>query len=223
VRVNRSNPAVVVRKAQTPSVLLLDAPLTSWGINVEWAKYISGAIESEMRYFTDDNDQFSKFLELLWNGLLGMKMPVGAISPYAGTSIPTKWLECNGQAVSRTTYAALFAVCGATYGNGNGTTTFNLPHLNGRTAIGKGTSDLGDSYAIGSKTGSPRHKLSVNEMPAHSHSATVYNAVGTSAAFARGSTASAGGTAGVSSAGSDGSHQNMQPSLALTYMIYADV
>ena len=54
-------------------------------------------------------------------------MPVGTILPFAGSSIPSGFLACNGAAVSRTTYAALFSAIGTTYGSGDGSTTFNLP------------------------------------------------------------------------------------------------
>lgn len=63
--------------------------------------------------------------------------PVGAVMPYAGSSAPTGWLLCQGQAVSRTTYAALFAAIGTTYGGGDGSTTFNVPDLSGRVVAGK--------------------------------------------------------------------------------------
>lgn len=59
--------------------------------------------------------------------------------PYAGSSIPTGWLECNGAAVSRTTYAALFSAISTTWGTGDGSTTFNLPDMRGKTPIGDGT------------------------------------------------------------------------------------
>ena len=55
----------------------------------------------------------------------------GVIQMYAGTTPPDGWLLCDGSAVSRTTYAALFAVIGTTYGAGDGSTTFNLPDLRG--------------------------------------------------------------------------------------------
>lgn len=59
--------------------------------------------------------------------------PVGAVIPYAYTKAPSGWLLCSGQAVSRTTYSALFAVIGTTYGAGDGSTTFNLPNLSTQT------------------------------------------------------------------------------------------
>lgn len=55
----------------------------------------------------------------------------GFISRYGGSVAPTGWLICNGNAVSRTTYANLFAVIGTTYGVGDGSTTFNLPTITG--------------------------------------------------------------------------------------------
>lgn len=56
-------------------------------------------------------------------------VPTGSILPYGGSTAPTGWLLCNGGAISRTTYADLFAVIGTTYGAGDGSTTFNLPNL----------------------------------------------------------------------------------------------
>jgi microcystin-dependent protein len=58
-------------------------------------------------------------------------LPSGAVTAFAGVAAPTGWLLCDGSAVSRATYAALFSVIGTTYGSGNGSTTFNLPDLRG--------------------------------------------------------------------------------------------
>lgn len=55
----------------------------------------------------------------------------GMVLPFAGSAAPTGWLECNGAAVSRTTYAALFATIGTLWGIGDGSTTFNLPDVRG--------------------------------------------------------------------------------------------
>jgi len=67
-------------------------------------------------------------------------VPAGAIMPYAGSSAPAGWLLCNTSTpISRSTYAALFAAIGTTYGAGNGTTTFNIPFLSGRVPVGAGT------------------------------------------------------------------------------------
>lgn len=66
---------------------------------------------------------------------------------------PQHYLLCNGQEVSRTDYAELFAIIGTTWGAGNGSTTFNVPNLQGRTTIGVGTND-GTTYNLGSRDGS---------------------------------------------------------------------
>lgn len=58
--------------------------------------------------------------------------PIGTILPFGGTSAPSGYLLCNGAAVSRTTYAALYAVVGNAFGHGDGSTTFNLPDARGR-------------------------------------------------------------------------------------------
>jgi len=79
------------------------------------------------------------------SSLLTEAMPTGAVLSHAGSSAPTGWLLCYGQAVSRTTYAALFAVIGTTYGVGDGSTTFNVPDLRGRAVAGK--DDMGGSAA----------------------------------------------------------------------------
>lgn len=63
-------------------------------------------------------------------------LPPGIVVPYGAASAPAGWLICAAQAVSRTTYSALFAVIGTTYGAGDGSTTFNLPDLRGRIVAG---------------------------------------------------------------------------------------
>ena len=63
--------------------------------------------------------------------ITGTAGPVGHVAAYAGNVVPLGYLECNGAAVSRTTYVNLFGVCGILYGAGDGTTTFNLPDLRG--------------------------------------------------------------------------------------------
>lgn len=78
-------------------------------------------------------------------------LPAGVIAPYAGSAAPSGWLLCHGQAVSRTTFAALFTAIGTTYGSGDGSTTFNLPDLRGRVPVGK--DDMGGSAANRVTTG----------------------------------------------------------------------
>lgn len=69
-------------------------------------------------------------------GTFAAAVPVGSISMYAANTAPTGWLECNGGAVSRTTYAGLFAAIGTVFGSGDGSTTFNVPDMRGEFARG---------------------------------------------------------------------------------------
>ena len=95
----------------------------------------------------------------------GLLPPTGSILQYAGGAAPTGWLLCRGQEVSRTgTYAALFGVVGTAYGVGDGSTTFNLPDLQGRIPVGLGTHASVD--ALGDNDGT---STVANRRPAHSH------------------------------------------------------
>ena len=77
-----------------------------------------------------------------------LSVPTGMISAF--NNVPEGWLQCNGAAVSRTTYAALFAVIGTKYGSGNGSTTFNLPNLHHKFIEGTNTtSEVGQSVSAG--------------------------------------------------------------------------
>ena len=140
-------------------------------------------------------------------------MPVGCVIPFAGAAAPTGWLLCQGQAVSRTTYAQLFSVIGTTYGSGDGSTTFNLPNMRGRVAVGS-DANLGGTVGVKNVT------LSIAQIPAHSHQ---YSFLDVESA-----TAQSGSQHGIpskanrydaSSTGGGQSHNNLQPSLYLHYVI----
>ncbi|MBD2201753.1 tail fiber protein [Calothrix sp. FACHB-1219] len=98
-----------------------------------------------------------------------VSVPLGTILPYAASGAPdTNWLIANGQAVSRTSYAALFTLIGTTYGTGDGSTTFNLPNLSYRVPMGTGNSGT-TTYTLGMQGGAEKHTLTTNEMPSHVH------------------------------------------------------
>lgn len=84
---------------------------------------------------------FEKLVTTLQQALL----PAGAVQPFAMNVAPSGWLAANGSAVSRTTYAALFAAIGTTYGSGDGSTTFTLPDLRGYFIRGTGTNSDGST------------------------------------------------------------------------------
>lgn len=95
----------------------------------------------------------------------------GIISLFGGTSAPTGWLLCDGTAVSRSTYASLFAVIATAFGVGDGSTTFNLPDLRGRFPIGKATSGTGST--LGGTGGAIDHTHTggahTHDMASHTH------------------------------------------------------
>jgi len=90
--------------------------------------------------------------------------PTGALLPFGGSTAPTGYLLCDGSAVSRTTYAALFTAVGTAYGTGDGTTTFNLPNGKGRSFFGLDSSQ--SEFSTLGKTGGQKTVM------AHSHGVT---------------------------------------------------
>lgn len=95
-------------------------------------------------------------------------MPVGAVFAFASASNPAGYLLCNGQAVSRTVYAALFATIGTTFGSGDGATTFNVPDMRDWFVRGRG-----DSRQLGStQTGAIQLHTHVVQDPGHNHGAS---------------------------------------------------
>jgi microcystin-dependent protein len=150
-------------------------------------------------------------------------IPSGAIMIWSTTTAPTGWMICDGAAISRTTYSALFAVIGTTYGAGNGSTTFNLPNLKGRVPVGYNIGVDSEFDAMGETGGSKTHTLSTSEIPAHNHSVDIMRSStsGTSTTYV---TPSLDATSTLQSnstgnSGSGGSHNNLQPYITLTYII----
>lgn len=96
-------------------------------------------------------------------------VPTGAWVPYGGSSAPTGWLLCDGSAVSRATYAALFAILGTTYGGGDGSTTFNVPDMREKAPYGYllGSTQCG---TLGADFGAIDH---THTGPSHTHQVTV--------------------------------------------------
>ena len=80
------------------------------------------------------------------------------------SAVETGWLACEGQAVSRATYAALFAAIGTLYGEGDKSTTFNVPNYIERVPMGAGSTNK-----LGASLGEATHTLTEAEMPKHSH------------------------------------------------------
>jgi microcystin-dependent protein len=165
-------------------------------------------------------------------------IPTGSLVHFGSASIPTGWLKCDGSAVSRTTYAGLFAVIGTTYGSGDGSTTFNLPNASGRSLLGVGDSGTAGhtNHTLGTNGGEESHTLITSELashthtgPAHTHTYTQPQAIsavygsgivqsavpGSNAGTATGSD----GTENTGSAGSSSPHNNMHPFVTANVII----
>ncbi len=97
---------------------------------------------------------------------------IGDIKASAATSPQTGWLLCDGTAVSRSTYSGLFSVIGTTWGTGDGSTTFNVPDLRGRTLVGVGTGSGLTARAMAATGGTETHALATSELPVHNHTIT---------------------------------------------------
>jgi microcystin-dependent protein len=103
-------------------------------------------------------------------------VPVGTVLPYAGANAPVGFLFCLGQAVSRAQYPALYVVLGDVYGEGDGSTTFNVPDMRGRCPVGAGGLDGGpDPWIPGMKYGDETVTLTPAQIPAHQHRGRTQN------------------------------------------------
>jgi len=184
-------------------------------------------------------------------------VPIGGVTLHAGSTAPVGWFLCDGTAVSRTTYAALFASISTTYGVGDGSTTFNLPNIKGRVPVGRDSGDT-DWDTLGETRGAKTHILVTGEMPSHGHTQNSHNHTQnshnhggnvTDPGFIPGvqNNATAAGGTGIymrvgaqnalyipsdtavnqaatatnNTAGSDGAHNNLQPSIVMNYIIRA--
>lgn len=153
----------------------------------------------------------------------GGSLPIGTIIEYSGGSndLPTGYMLCDGSAISRTTYSQLFNIIGTTYGSGDGSTTFNLPNLKGRVAVGFDSSDS-DFDTLGESGGEKTHTLTIDEMPAHNHNTDKYYNTGIGANNFYGSNATGNhytNPNGMSNAGGGQAHNNLQPYLVVNYII----
>lgn len=193
--------------------------------NVESQASSAGAI-----YYDSANQKVRYYDGTSWADLSAsgnVEMPVASIQPWLGASAPSGWLICNGQAVSRSTYANLFSIISTRFGSGNGSTTFNVPDVQGYQITGAGTSlgnvdstatfrggtvDAGSVAAHSGTAAVHSHSLTYTAATesqhtyTHSHSATVSEGTSSPAAHTYSDTSNAGQshthTASVASGGS---------------------
>ena len=175
-------------------------------------------------------------------------IPTATIVPWSSASVPSGFLECDGTAVSRSTYSALFAIVGTTYGVGDGSTTFNVPDLADNVPVGKSnnkalasTGGANTVTAAGNVGGSTANAtLSTAQLASHSHTMDAYvnvNNFGAGASYPKKQNVSNPdsanpGTSPVNNAGSGSGHSHnmsatfsgnatsvLQPYFALIYII----
>lgn len=210
-----------------PPVGAFDAPTVGLRLNMTWAGYVLGAFSklARLRAWQGDEsavDGVIQVVEQILNALaVGnlMEVPVGAIMEFVGTAAPDKWLFCDGSTVNEADYPELAAVLTPVAG------IITLPDHRGRVPIGAGQGvGLTVNHVLLEMIGEEDHTLTIDEMPTHEHDLRVRrNAV----AGANERLMTYGGTAGTDgiSAGAidtegDGvAHNNMQPSLAVNFII----
>lgn len=163
----------------------------------------------------------------------GSSTPIGTITAYGGSTAPSGWLMCDGSEVSRAEYSLLFDAIGTAYGDGDGSTTFNLPSMAGRTTIGSSA-----SHALGSTGGEESHELTASELPkdyasifARMNSSSVHNIYARSGASLKTESSdytplslygNQGKDISVITFSGDGKAMNvMQPFIVVNHIIYA--
>ena len=210
------------------SAVVVAAPLSVTGaavftstVNVSKALTVAATVESTLGgvKFPDGTLQSTA-------AAAASTIAAGCVFDYAGTAAPSGYLLCYGQAVSRSTYADLYAAIGTTYGSGDGINTFNLPDARGRVIAGK--DDMGGSAAnrltsggsgitgttLGASGGAQTVTLGTTEMPAHTHTV---GAAGCSPGAGLGGLTT--GTVNTGSTGGGGAHQNTQPTIIMNKII----
>ena len=161
---------------------------------------------------------------------------MGTIILFAGDSQPRGWFYCDGRLLSIAQYSALFSILGTTYG-GDGMVTFALPNLQSRVPVGAGTGPGLSTYQLGEATGTESNTLLVSNLPAHTHILAASTAQGDQMSPANNYLAATGseippigpytssnpstamGVHSVSPTGGGLPVNNLQPLLALNYII----
>ena len=155
---------------------------------------------------------------------------IGQIILFAGNFAPRGWALCDGQLLDIASHSALFDILGTTYG-GDGNTTFGLPDLRGRAPVHVGHGPGLSNYTLGERTGTETVTLTTAQIPAHSHQLEASSdppdgrgdprgdSLGTADIYAAATPAAQMNPASIANTGGGQSHDNIQPVLALNFII----
>lgn len=151
----------------------MGSPITASDFQIQ---NFGGDVCEQLRKLLEMSSNLSEFFAWMFNAdgsevsqefkamIQDIATPVGGVLFYPFNAVPAGYLILNGQNVSRTTYANLFAVWGTTFGVGDGSTTFGLPNFQDKFLCGSGTNAV-----FGATGGEASHTLTASEMPTHSH------------------------------------------------------
>jgi microcystin-dependent protein len=203
------------------------------GLSVTIARAGSDTIDGEtsIRVPGRSEIEVTKTAAATWEITKDAAHYVGEVIEWYTDSLPRGgWVWANGVAISRTTYAGLFAVWSTAFGTGDGSTTFNPPDKRGRVAAGK--DDMGgasaasrltsggsevDGAMLGASGGAQTHTLVTGEMPAHTHTGAA-NA-GSPASLGAEAQTLLNGTTNTGSTGGGGAHNNTQPTIIANFIV----
>jgi microcystin-dependent protein len=202
-------------------------------------------LDPKVRDLLENRDQeLELYLSTLSGGGSGSS-PSGSLTAFAGATAPTGWLICDGDQYPQASYASLYAIIGNTYNTGGETAGyFRVPNIKGRVIVGRDASDS-DFNVLGETSGAKTHTLTESEMPSHDHTGSIsggshFHSMNTGAALTLGAgnslfansgnppVTSAGSTGtstshshtlNINNAGSGNAHNNLQPYIALNWII----
>jgi microcystin-dependent protein len=179
---------------------------------------LGAGVDTSTTLGTGESKRFTAFDSTNWElenstTTSSSTLPIGTMIDFAGTSAPTDYLLCDGSAIDRTTYAALFGIIGTTWGVGDGSTTFNIPDFRRRVSVGSGGTGTGTlGNAVADVGGAESVVLTGGNMPNTVPVATTTSSQILAASTAGGAHVPAVNSSETFGSGSNTAHNNIQPS-----------
>lgn len=155
------SPTTAALSSESVAVLLFASEFL--GFRANW---IDKGVDPLDEVTDADWDEIEKLVGNVYEEIMHPVLAVGSLQMWMTGTPPENWLICDGQAVSRDSYAELFALWGVTFGSGDGATTFNIPDLTDRSPMGAGGLLV---PSVGDTNGAAAVALTINQLPAHDH------------------------------------------------------